>query len=64
MNVQSAVATFGASAKAKLANPGASGEPEDQLRAPFEQLLADLARALRSSQDARLLPLENLRSAT
>ena len=41
--VQSAVAAFGAKAKAKLANPGARGEPEDQLRAPFEQLLADLA---------------------
>ena len=41
--VQSAVAAFGAKAKAKLANPGAHGEPEDQLRAPFEQLLADLA---------------------
>lgn len=41
--VQSAVAAFGAKAKAKLANPGASGEPEDQLRAPFEQLLTDLA---------------------
>ncbi|MBE0540363.1 MAG: N-6 DNA methylase [Verrucomicrobia bacterium] len=41
--VQSAVAAFGAMAKAKLANPGARGEPEDQLRAPFEQLLADFA---------------------
>ena len=41
--VQSAVSAFGAAAKAKLANPGASGGPEDQLRAPFEQLLADLA---------------------
>jgi hypothetical protein len=41
--LQTAVATFGAAAKAKLANPGASGEPEDQLRTPFEQLLADLA---------------------
>ncbi|HEY9171532.1 MAG TPA: type ISP restriction/modification enzyme [Verrucomicrobiae bacterium] len=37
------IASFGAKAKAKLANPAASGEPEDQLRAPFEQLLADLA---------------------
>jgi hypothetical protein len=43
VSVNSAIATFGASAKAKLANPGARGEPEDQLRAPFEQLLADLA---------------------
>lgn len=42
-SVSAAIATFGAHAKAKLANPGASGEPEDQLRAPFEQLLADLA---------------------
>ena len=41
--LQSAVAAFGAKAKAKLSNPGASGEPEDQLRGPFEQLLADLA---------------------
>lgn len=41
--VDSAVAAFGAKARAKLANPGASGEPEEQLRTPFEQLLADLA---------------------
>ncbi len=43
LTVNSAVVAFGARAKTKLANPGASGEPEDQLRAPFEQLLADLA---------------------
>ena len=43
LTLPSALSAFGASAKAKLANPGASGEPEDQLRAPFEQLLADLA---------------------
>src|SRR5208282_98933 len=42
--LSAAIATFGAKAKAKLANPGATGQPEDQLRAPFEQLLADLAR--------------------
>ena len=41
--IQSAVAAFGAKAKDKLANPAASGNPEDQLRAPFEQLLADFA---------------------
>ena len=39
----SAIATFGAMAKQKLANLAASGEPEDQLRAPFEQLLGDMA---------------------
>ena len=42
-SVSTVIAAFGAKAKAKLANPGASGEPEDQLRAPFETLLADLA---------------------
>lgn len=38
-----AISAFGAAAKAKLSNPSASGAPEDQLRAPFEQLLKDLA---------------------
>lgn len=40
--LQTAIAAFGAKAKDKLANPAASGEPEDQLRGPFEQLLGDL----------------------
>jgi hypothetical protein len=39
----SAVAAFGLNAKAKLANPAAKGEPEDQLRAPLEHLVMDLA---------------------
>ena len=38
-----AISRFGKSAKAKLRNPSAAGEPEDQLRAPFEQLVGDLA---------------------
>ncbi|MCH7871122.1 MAG: hypothetical protein IID33_05425 [Planctomycetes bacterium] len=42
-NLKDAIARFGASAKAKLANPGVTGEPEDQLRAPLETLVADLA---------------------
>ena len=41
--VNSAIAMFGAKAKEKLSNPAATGQPEDQLRAPFEHLLADLA---------------------
>ena len=41
--LQSAVSAFGLAAKTKLANPSATGEPEDQLRAPFEALLADMA---------------------
>src|SRR2546430_2082396 len=43
LSVDSAIATFGAEAKNKLANPAVTGSPEDQLRAPFEHLLADLA---------------------
>jgi Type ISP C-terminal specificity domain/N-6 DNA Methylase len=39
----SAIATFGSDAKAKLANPAAKGGPEDQLRAPLERLVVDLA---------------------
>jgi Type ISP C-terminal specificity domain/N-6 DNA Methylase len=39
----SAVAAFGLNAKSKLANPAAKGEPEDQLRAPLEHLVVDLA---------------------
>jgi hypothetical protein len=43
IELKTAIARFGAEAKAKLANPGATGEPEDQLRAPLEELFADLA---------------------
>jgi hypothetical protein len=43
LTVEEAVAEFGALAKSKLDNPSATGEPEDQLRAPFEQLLSRLA---------------------
>lgn len=39
-----AIAAFGKSAKSKLSNPSATGSPEDQLRAPFERLLTDLAQ--------------------
>ena len=41
--IDSAVSTFGAAAKRKLANLAVTGEPEDQLRAPFERLLGDMA---------------------
>ena len=43
LTVESAISTFGAAATAKLSNLGAGGNSEDQLRAPFEQLLLDLA---------------------
>lgn len=43
LDLKKVIARFGADAKAKLSNPGASGEPEDQLRAPLERLFADLA---------------------
>ena len=41
--LSAAVSIFGAAAEAKLSNPLVSGEPEDQLRAPLEALLTDLA---------------------
>jgi hypothetical protein len=41
--IASAVSNFGARAKAKLTNVAISGAPEDQLRAPLESLLHDLA---------------------
>ncbi len=43
LTLRTAIATFGSEAKAKLANVAATGEPEDQLRAPLEHLVADLA---------------------
>jgi hypothetical protein len=39
----STIAAFGLNAKAKLANPAVKGEPEEQLRAPLETLIVDLA---------------------
>ncbi len=41
--VKKAVARFGADAKAKLSNPAATGQPEDQLRTPVEHLIQDLS---------------------
>jgi hypothetical protein len=43
LTLVSAIANFGAAAQSKLTNPGVTGEPEDQLRAPFERLLGNLA---------------------
>ena len=43
LTIALAVASFGRKAREKLANPSATGQPEDQLRAPFEQLLSDFA---------------------
>jgi hypothetical protein len=43
--IEAIVSKFGETAKQKLSNVAAYGQPEDQLRAPFETLLADLAEA-------------------
>ena len=43
LDLKTAVARFGADAKATLANPAVTGEPEDQLRTPLVRLFADLA---------------------
>jgi hypothetical protein len=43
ITLQSAIAAFGSTAKAKLSSAAANGQPEDQLRSPFETLLTNLA---------------------
>jgi hypothetical protein len=43
LTIESAISNFGIAAKAKLSNPAITGQPEDQLRAPFEQLLYEIA---------------------
>jgi len=43
-DLAAAVSAFGAETRRKLANRAASGALEDQLRAPLETLVADLAR--------------------
>ena len=43
IDLKKAIARFGADAKATLANPAVTGEPEDQLRAPLVRLFGDLA---------------------
>jgi hypothetical protein len=43
LTIEAAIANFGVAARVKFSNPGASGQPEDQLRAPFEKLLQDVA---------------------
>lgn len=52
LTLESAIATFGAKAKAKLSNVAAKGQPEDQIRAPFENLLAELAELCKFPQGA------------
>ncbi len=43
MPLQEAISSFGREAKSKLANPSATGSPEDQLRAPLDALFLNLA---------------------
>jgi hypothetical protein len=43
LSIEAAVSEFGRAAKAKLSNPAATGQPEDQLRAPFEKLIENVA---------------------
>lgn len=44
-DVADSVSKFGVAAKAKLGAVSISGQPEDQLRGPLEQLLTDLCRS-------------------
>ena len=43
LDLDGAIARYGAAATAKLSNVGATGEPEDQLRSPLEELIRDIA---------------------
>jgi hypothetical protein len=43
LSIEAAISEFGRASKAKLSNPAATGQPEDQLRAPFEQLIENVA---------------------
>jgi hypothetical protein len=45
-SLSDAVSRFGASLKLKLSGQGAAGAPEDQLRAPLESLITDIAQIL------------------
>jgi hypothetical protein len=43
LTLAEAISAFGAEAKAKLSNSAATGQPEDQLRAPLEKLFQAFA---------------------
>jgi len=46
LTLADAISGFGKAAKAKLANPSSTGQPEDQLRNPLEQLFKEMAGVL------------------
>ena len=46
MDFDSVIADYGARAKTKFSNPAVSGQPEEQLRSPFDTLLGDLAELI------------------
>src|SRR5664280_761369 len=50
LTIESAISAFGATAKTKLANLAATGQPEDQLRAPFEHLISQVAELCQLTQ--------------
>ncbi len=60
LTVESAISSFGAAATAKLSNAVAGGNPEDQLRAPFERLLQEMA-ALSARNNVILIGESSLR---
>lgn len=51
LTLDDAVSKFGANAKSKLSNPAVTGQPEDQLRAPLETLIADLCTIIGPAAD-------------
>ena len=51
-DLASVVSRFGAATTAKLSNPAAEGQPEDQLRGPLETLITEIAALLDFGPDA------------
>jgi hypothetical protein len=60
--LRDAVSAFGAETRAKLSNPAVAGNPEDQLRAPLERLVRDLAALHGMPADAVRLVGETVRT--
>lgn len=61
--INTAVSNFGAAAKKKLYSAAVKGQPEDQLRSPFEGLINDLKFALSLPSDIAIIgetPVEGL----
>lgn len=63
LTLAGAISAFGAAAKAKLTNPAATGQPEDQLRTPLVNLFEDFAELTGKSGNVILVGETSLAGA-